>query len=472
MERILSSKTVQHIGKTVKLAGWVQTRRDHGKIIFFDLRDREGIVQLVCTPQEKEVYELAQTIRPEWVVEIEGEVKERPEAMRNSGIATGSVEIAVKKLLVLSQSQTLPFPIDTPGYDIDEEIRLKYRYVDLRRPRLQRNIKIRSEYVRAVREYLFSQGFLEIETPLLTKSTPEGSRDFVVPSRAQPGKFYALPQSPQQYKQLLMVAGFEKYFQIARALRDEDPRADRGFEHSQIDLEMSFVEMKDVMELVEGMTIHALEKIGGKIAKKPFPVFTYQEAIKQFGADKFDLRTEQEKEEGIMSFAWVINFPFFEKDKTGKWTFTHNPFSAPLNEEHEAMLLEGKDIEKIITSQYDLVCNGLEVAGGSIRTHKPEVLEAVFKIMGYKEEEIKEQFGHMLEAFTFGAPPHGGCAQGFERLLMAYLKEEYLREVQAFPQTGQGRTSVMDAPSELSEDQLKELHLKVQNPSTKLRARK
>src|SRR3989338_181787 len=472
MERTLTNQTQNSVGKQVKFLGWVQTRRDHGKIIFLDLRDSGGIVQLVCTPQEKEVYELAQTIRPEWVVEAEGEVKERPEAMRNSGIATGSVEIAVKKLLVLSQSQTLPFPIDTPGYDIDEEIRLKYRYVDLRRPRLQRNIKIRSEYVRAVREYLFSQGFLEIETPLLTKSTPEGSRDFVVPSRAQPGKFYALPQSPQQYKQLLMVAGFEKYFQIARALRDEDPRADRGFEHSQIDLEMSFVKMKDVMELVEGMTIHALEKIGGKIAKKPFPVFTYLEAMKQFGADKFDLRTEQEKEEGIMSFAWVTNFPFFEKDKTGKWTFTHNPFSAPLNEEHEAMLLEGKDIEKIITSQYDLVCNGLEVAGGSIRTHKPEVLEAVFKIMGYKEEEIKEQFGHMLEAFTFGAPPHGGCAQGFERLLMAYLKEEYLREVQAFPQTGQGRTSVMDAPSELSEDQLKELHLKVQNPSTKLRARK
>ncbi|MDP2664691.1 MAG: aspartate--tRNA ligase [bacterium] len=462
MERTLTNQTPNSIGKQVKLLGWVQTRRDHGKIIFLDLRDQEGILQLVCTPQEKEVYEQANTIRPEWVVEVEGEVKERPEAMRNPDIATGNVEVAVKKLRVLSQSQTLPFPIDTPGYDIDEDTRLKYRYVDLRRPRLQRNIKARSDYVKAVREYLFSQGFLEIETPLLTKSTPEGSRDFVVPSRAQPGKFYALPQSPQQYKQLLMVAGFEKYFQIARALRDEDPRADRGFEHSQVDLEMSFVEMKDVMELVEGMTIHALEKIGGKIAKKPFPVFTYQEALKQFGADKFDLRTEQEKEEGIMSFAWVINFPFFEKDKEGKWTFTHNPFSAPLNAEHEKMLLEGKNIGEIITSQYDLVCNGLEVAGGSIRTNKPEILEAVFKIMGYKEEEIKEQFGHMLEAFTFGAPPHGGCAQGFERLLMAYLKEEYLREVQAFPQTGQGRTSVMDAPSELSEGQLKELHLKVQ----------
>ena len=472
MQRTLSSETLSQVGKTVKLAGWIQTRRDHGKIIFFDLRDSGGILQLVCTPQEKEVYELAQTLRSEWVVEVEGEVKERPDAMKNAELATGNVEVGVKKLVVLSEAKTPPFPIDTPGYDIDEETRLKYRYLDLRRPRLQKNLKLRSEYVKAVREYLFSKGFLEIETPLLTKSTPEGSRDFVVPSRAQPGKFYALPQSPQQYKQLLMVAGFEKYFQIARALRDEDPRADRGFEHSQIDLEMSFVEMKDVMELVEGMTIHALEKIGGKIAKKPFPVFTYQEAIKQFGADKFDLRAEQEKEEGIMSFAWVTNFPFFEKDKTGKWTFTHNPFSAPLNEEHEAMLLKGKDIEKIITSQYDLVCNGLEVAGGSLRTHKPNVLRAVFKTMGYKEQEIEEQFGHMLEAFSHGAPPHGGCAQGFERLLMAFLGEEYLREVQAFPQTGQGRTSVMDAPSELSEAQLKELHLKVQNPSTKLRAGK
>ena len=461
MQRTLSSETLSQVGKTVKLAGWVQTRRDHGKIIFFDLRDSGGILQLVCTPQEKEVYELAQTLRPEWVVEVEGEVKERPDAMKNAELATGNVEVGVKKLVVLSEAKTPPFPIDTPGYDIDEETRLKYRYLDLRRPRLQKNLKLRSEYVKAVREYLFSKGFLEIETPLLTKSTPEGSRDFVVPSRAQPGKFYALPQSPQQYKQLLMVAGFEKYFQIARALRDEDPRADRGFEHSQVDLEMSFVGMEDVMNVVEEMTVFAVEKIGGNIAKKPFPVFTYEEAMKQFGADKFDLRTEQEKKEGILSFAWVVSFPFFEKDKTGKWTFTHNPFSAPLNEEHEAMLLEGKDIEKIITSQYDLVCNGLEVAGGSIRTHKPEVLEAVFKIMGYKEEEIKEQFGHMLEAFTFGAPPHGGCAQGFERLLMAYLKEEYLREVQAFPQTGQGRTSVMDAPSELSEDQLKELHLKV-----------
>jgi len=456
MKRILTSQVPENAGKEVKIAGWVKTRRDHGKLVFLDLRDRGGIVQVVfkATPE-------VDPVRPEWVVEIEGKVQERPKNMQNPELPTGSLEIAATKLTVLAEAKTLPFPIDTPGYDIEEEIRLKYRYLDLRRPRLQRNIKVRSEYIKAVREYLFSKEFVEIETPMLTKSTPEGSRDFVVPSRLHPGKFYALPQSPQQYKQLLMTAGFERYFQIARAFRDEDLRADRGFEHSQVDIEMSFVAKEDVMELVETMTIHATEKIGGKIAKKPFPVISYEEAIKKYGADKFDLRGEKEKKEGVLSFAWVVDFPFFEKTKEGKWTFTHNPFSAPATEEHEQWLLEGKNIEKITTSQYDLVCNGLEVAGGSIRTHKPEVLRATFRVLGYKDKEIEEKFAHMLEAFRFGTPPHGGCAQGFERLLMAYLGEEYLREVQAFPQTGQGRTSVMDAPSELSTDQLKELHLQI-----------
>ena len=426
-----------------------------------DLRDRAGIVQVVFKAS-KEV----DPVRSEWVVRIEGEVKERPENMKNPDLPTGTIEIAAAKLTVLAEAKPLPFPIDTPGYDIEEEIRLKYRYLDLRRPRLQQNIKTRSEYIKAVREYLFSKEFVEIETPMLTKSTPEGSRDFVVPSRLHPGKFYALPQSPQQYKQLLMTAGFERYFQIARAFRDEDPRADRGFEHSQVDLEMSFVAREDVMAIVEEMTIFAIEKIGGKIAKKPFPIITYNEAMKKYGSDKFDLRTKKEKGEGILAFAWVVDFPFFEKTKEGRWTFTHNPFSAPVNTEQEQWLLEGKNIEKITTSQYDLVCNGLEVAGGSIRTHKPEVLQATFKVLGYQEKQIEEQFGHMLEAFRFGTPPHGGCAQGFERLLMAFLGEEYLREVQAFPQTGQGRTSIMAAPSELSSEQLKELHLEIKKPAS------
>lgn len=453
MQRSYVSETAEKIGKKVKLAGWVQTIRDHGKITFVDLRDATGIVQCVGEKLPK--------VTDESVVEVVGKVVKRPAKLANPNLSTGNVEVKIENLNILSLAKDLPIPIEGEGYEIEEELRLKYRYLDLRRDRLQKNIRIRSDYVQAAREYLFSKNFVEIETPILTKSTPEGARDFVVPSRIYPGKFYALPQSPQQYKQLLMVAGYEQYFQVARAIRDEDVRADRGFEHTQIDIEMSFVEREDVMKIVEEMTLHALKTIGAKVAKKPFPIFTYNEAIDKFGKDRFDLRTEKEKEDGILAFAWVVNFPFFEKTKEGSWTFTHNPFSAPLNQEHEKWLLEGKNIEKIITNQYDLVCNGLEVAGGSIRTHKTDVLSATYKVMGYSENEIQDSIGHMLEALEYGTPPHGGCAQGFERILMAYLSEEYLREVQAFPMTGRGRTSVMDAPSELSKEQLKELGIKV-----------
>lgn len=453
MERTLAKDTLKKIDQKVELFGWVASLRDHGKITFIDLRDRTGMVQCVGKELPK--------VSAESVVAIEGKATQRPKDLENPNLETGKVEVQIEKLTVLSKSKELPFPVDGDGYEIGEEIKLKYRYLDLRRPRLQRNIKVRSAYVAAAREYLFSQDFIEIETPILTKSTPEGSRDFVVPSRLYPGKFFALPQSPQQYKQLLMVAGFERYFQIARCLRDEDPRADRGYEHTQIDLEVSFANREEVMKIVEEMTIYALTKIGGKIAKKPFPVFTYAEAMKKFGADKFDLRTDAEKKEGALSFAWVVDFPFFKKDAEGGWTFTHNPFSRPKNDEHEGWLLEKKNIDKILTSQYDLVCNGMEVSGGSIRSNSAEVLKAVFEIMGHTGPEIEEKFGHMLSAFSFGAPPHGGCAQGFERLLMAHLGEEYLREVQAFPQTGRGRTSVMDAPSQLDARQFKELGLKV-----------
>lgn len=459
LERTLATETTKKIGEEVLLKGWVNTRRDHGGITFIDLRDRCGIVQVVISPES--LSEL-RSIRPEYVVEIEGTVVERGEKNINPNLPTGTVEVKAKKIEVLNPSETPPLNVYGDGREIDEALRLKYRYLDLRRPRLQKNLKVRSNYVQAAREYLFSRDFVEIETPLLTKSTPEGSRDFIVPSRLNPGKFFALPQSPQQYKQLLMVAGFERYFQTARCLRDEDPRADRAFEHTQIDLEMSFATRKDVMKIVEGMTVYALERIGAEIAKKPFPVFTYKGALETYGADKFDLRSEKEKKEGILSLAWVVDFPFFEKDSEGKWTFTHNPFSAPIPK-HEEYLLAKKNIGEIITTQYDLVCNGLEVSGGSIRSNKPEVLKAVFEILGYSRKEIEAKFGHMLEAFRFGAPPHGGCAQGFERLLMTFLGEDYLREVQAFPQTGRGRTSVMDAPSEVDEKQLKELGIEIIN---------
>lgn len=454
MQRTLTKNTVKNVGKKVKLLGWVETVRDHGKITFIDLRDRTGIVQCVGDNIPK--------LTAESVVKISGEVGKRPEKLINKNLGTGEVEIQIEKVVILNRSQEqLPFPIEGDGYSIEEDLRLRYRYIDLRRKRLQENIKIRSKYVQAAREYLFGKDFTEIETPMLTKSTPEGSRDFLVPSRIYPGKFYALPQSPQQYKQLLMSAGFEKYFQLARCIRDEDPRSDRAFEHTQIDLEMSFVNREEVMKTVEEMTIFALDKIGAKIAKKPFPIISYKDAIKKYGADKFDLRSEEEKKRGVMSFAWVIDFPFFEKTDEGGWTFTHNPFSAPIDEEHEKWLIEGKNVDKILTSQYDLVCNGLEVSGGSIRTHKTEVLKATYKIMGYSESEIENSVGHILEAFEYGTPPHGGCAQGFERLLMAFLGENYIREIQAFPMTGRGRTAVMDAPNPASGEQLEELGIKI-----------
>lgn len=488
-------ETKDLIGKEVDLFGWVNGRRDHGKIIFIDLRDQSGVVQVVfgpwmvstpstlrqnsgqagsgqaSSPQAANYYELANRLRVEWVVRIKGKVKERPENMVNSDIETGKIEVEPTELEVLNESLPLPFPIDTAGHDIDEEVRLKYRYLDLKRPRLQKIVKLRSDFVDRIRQFLFKKGFTEIETPILSAPTPEGARDFVVPSRLNPGKFFALPQSPQQYKQLLMVAGFEKYFQIARCLRDEDLRADRGFEHTQIDIEMSFINQEGFMALDEEMITTVVEEMGYKIKQKPFPIFAYHDAIEKFGADKFDLRTEDEKKDGILAFAWVKDFPFFEKvdNKNAahsealakEWTFTHNPFSHA-KPEHVDWLLKEENIGKILTTQYDLVCNGFEVGGGSIRAHKPEMLEAVFKIMGYKKDEIQEQFGHMLEAFKYGAPPHGGIAHGVERLVMILAGEEHLREAQAFPQTSSGRTSVMSAPSEISKKQLKELGLKIE----------
>jgi len=282
-----------------------------------------------------------------------------------------------------------------------------------------------------------------------------------VPSRLNPGSFYALPQSPQQYKQLLMVGGFERYFQIARAVRDEDPRADRGFEHSQVDIEMSFVEQEDVMNTVEEMMVQTVEALGFKVKEKPFPRFTYAEAMEKFGADKFDLRTDEEKKDPkLLAYAWVYKFPFFEKTDDGGWTFTHNPFSMPVPE-HLDDLLNNRNVENILTTQYDLVCNGYESGGGSIRAHRPEILKATYKVMGYSDEQTQSSVGHMLEAFKYGAPPHGGIALGIERNLMNLTGESYLREVQAFPMTGKGQTAVMKGPKPLTDAQLKELGLKI-----------
>ena len=454
MKTLYVKQTVDKIGEVVELYGWVDTKRDHKKIVFIDLRDCTGIVQVVGGEEFK-------ILSSEDVVCVKGVVKKRPEKLVNLKLKTGTIEIEAKELKILNKTKPMPFPVNTNGYEINEEARLKYRYLDLKRPRLYKNLALRSKFIDLIRQYLFSQGFLEIETPILSETTPEGARDFIVPSRLQKGKFYALPQSPQQYKQLFMVGGIEKYFQIARCFRDEDPRADRAYgEFTQLDLEMSFVERENVMKLTENLFSEVYEKLKITIKQKPFPIFTYSQAIKKFGADKFDLRTKEEKKKNIQAFAWIIDFPFFEKAPEGDWTFTHNPFSAPKPEFMED-LLNKKNIGSILTTQYDLVCNGYEVGGGSIRNHTPEGLKAVFEIMGLPNEEIDLKFGHMIEALSYGAPPHGGIAPGIDRLLTCITGETSIREVIAYPMTSGGRTSVMKAPSVVKEEKLKELGIKI-----------
>jgi aspartyl-tRNA synthetase len=465
MQRILIGSLSEHVGKEVTIQGWVSVARFQGKMAFFDFRDRSGKVQGVVFGKP-EVLEIAKILKPEYVVEITGTVNARPEKMVNAGVQNGDIELEITNIVILNAAETPPYELTEDSINKDEELRLKYRYLDLRTERMQRNIKLRSEFVRRCRNFLMERDFVEIETPLLTESTPEGSRDFVVPSRHHPGKFYALPQSPQQYKQLLMNAGFERYVQIARAIRDEDLRADRGYEHTQIDVEMSFVERDEVMQIIEDMITSVVEELGYTIKQKPFPRVTYADSMAKYGADKFDMRTEEDKKNGILAYAWVIDFPFFEKTDKGNWTFTHNPFSMP-KAEHLEWLMNGEKIGEILTTQYDLVCNGFETGGGSIRAHKPEILRAVYKAMGNTDEEIEEKIGHILEAFKYGTPPHGGIAVGVERSIMNLAGEEALREVQAFPMTRKGQTSVMNAPKPLTIEQLLELGLSVDKKDLK-----
>ncbi len=472
MSRFTILESTKHIGEKIKVSGWADTVRAHGKILFIDLRDRSGFLQLVFIPSNKEVYELANQIRSEWVIEVEGQIVKRPDNMINPKMETGTVEMTVENLIVLNKSETLPLSISDDGMNIGEEIRMKYRYLDLRRQRMKNNLIMRHKVAQFARNFLSQDGFIEIETPTLTKSTPEGSRDFIVPSRLQNGKFYALPQSPQQFKQLLMVAGMEKYFQLARCLRDEDPRGDRQTEHTQIDIEMSFVEQNDVMELYERFLIKLVENLfpEKRIQQIPFPRMTYKEAMEKYNSDKPDIRNDK-TDKNLLAFCWVIDFPFFEKDDQGGWTFTHNPFSAP-KQEFMQDLLSKRNIENILTTQYDIVLNGWEAGGGSIRNHTSEALKKVFEIMGYKEDKIQEEFGHMLEAFNYGAPPHGGIGSGIDRLIALLLGEPNIREVIAFPKTGDGRDLMMQAPSEVSLQQLQELGIEISKKDEKKKIEK
>ena len=446
--------------------GWVGGRRDHGKLIFIDLRDRWGIVQVVFNPKNKELLSLADKLRSEWVVKIEGIVKERPQGMQNSEIPTGSIEIEAVGLEILAEAKTPPFDVSSDGREIGEDNRLKYRYLDLRRPRLLKNFIMRDKVISFIRDYLHKKDFIEIETPILTKSTPEGARDYVVPSRLHAGQFYALPQSPQQYKQLLMVAGVERYFQIPRCFRDEDTRGDRQPEFTQLDLEISFTSQEEILALTEDLYTGIVQTLypEKRISQTPFPRLTYKEVMAKYGTDKPDLR-EDKNDPNELAFLFVVDFPVFEwKKEEKRWDAVHHPFTAPKTGDSEILK---KDPASQLAHQYDFVLNGYEIGGGSIRIHDPKMLEAVFEVMGHKKGEAREKFRHLFEAFEYGVPPHGGIAPGIDRLVMILQNELNIREVIAFPKTGDGRDPMMNSPSEISKEQLKELHIKIEKSKEK-----
>jgi len=572
-----------NVGQTVTLAGWVNRQRDHGGLIFINLRDRSGIVQVIADPvHAPEAHRVAAEARQEYVLQVRGVVRARPEGLVNPEMPTGEIEVLADEVTVLNPAKTPPFYIfdDSP---VEETLRLKYRYLDLRRPRMQRNILLRHRVVKAIRDFLTERGFVEIETPILFKTTPEGARDYLVPSRVHPGKFYALPQSPQQLKQLLMVAGFERYFQIARCFRDEDQRGDRQPEFTQLDLEMSFVEREDVMALIEEMIIHLVETCSDRqLLTKPFPRLTYAEAMARFGTDRPDLRFGMElvdlsdlaatyefrlfrdavaaggqvkglrapgcagysrreldnltalaQKEGaaglawlalgqdgavrssfarylspeqtaalvarlggqpgdllllvadrprvvaaalsslrlelgerlglrdrrVLACCWVIDFPLFEwNEEEQRWDPSHHLFTAPMAE--DLPLLDTAP-GQARGQQYDLVINGEETGGGSIRIHRREVQEKVFQLIGLDLETARERFGHMLEAFEYGTPPHGGIAPGIDRLVMLLAGESNIREVMAFPKTLQATDLMAGAPSPADPKQLAELHIRL-----------
>ncbi|MCL5104229.1 MAG: aspartate--tRNA ligase [Armatimonadetes bacterium] len=569
---------VEDIGKSIVLQGWVQRRRDHGGLIFIDLRDREGLVQAVIDPQAApDVFKVAESVRSEFVLEIEGDVTKRPEGTENPNLSTGQVEMRIKRLEVLNTSNTPPFPIED-GITTDEMVRLKYRYLDLRRPEMQRRLFLRHRVIKLMRDFMDERAFVEVETPILIKSTPEGARDYLVPARLYPGTFYALPQSPQQLKQLLMVSGFDKYFQIAKCFRDEDPRADRQPEFTQLDVEMSFVKQEDIFDLLDELFVKLIETLSDKkLMFKPFPRLTYADVLDRYGIDKPDLRfgmelfnitdiangsefkvfqsAEQVKgicaegcgnysrsqideltelakrfgakglatialtEEGVKSpiakflkpeevnaiierakaktgdlimivadrpkivaqalanlrnemgtrlglrddsvlaFAWVVDFPMFDwNEDESRWDPSHHPFTMP--HEDDIALLE-TDPGKARSQAYDLVCNGSELASGSIRIHRRDIQNKIFQLINLSNDEIQARFGHMLDAFEYGAPPHGGIAPGIDRLVTILTGDDNIRQVMAFPKTATGIDPMTNAPSEVDAAQLKELHIKI-----------
>jgi aspartyl-tRNA synthetase len=442
------------IGKEVTLCGWLASRRDHGKLIFIDLRDRWGLTQVVFSPKESgEAYQKAQALRNEFVIKVAGKVEHRPEGTVNPKLPTGEIEILARDLEILNPSLTPPFEIQD-DLGVTEEMRLKYRYLDLRRKKIFNNFILRHNLYKIIRNLLDKEGFIECETPILTKSTPEGARDYLVPSRLNPGQFYALPQSPQLFKQILMVAGIERYYQIAKCFRDEDLRADRQPEFTQLDLEMSFIGEEDIFSLSERLMQLIFKEIKGIEIKIPFARMAYEEAQAKFNTDKPDLRKEINSK---FAFVWVTDFPLFKYNEEEKrWESEHHPFTAPRQADLENL---EKMQDKVKARSYDLVLNGMEVGSGSIRIHNQELQERIFKIIGINKSEAHKRFGFLLEAFQFGAPPHGGIAFGLDRLLATLAGEESIREVITFPKTQKAYCPLTGAPSEVEEKQLKELNI-------------
>jgi len=466
--RILIKDLQQHIDSEVTIKGWVHVARDQGKMAFFDFRDMSGKVQGVVFGKP-EVLEVAKTLRPEFVVEVLGIVNKRPEKMVNDDIENGDIELEITGIKILNTAETQAIEVnENNSIEVGEDVRLRDRYVDLRTDRMQKNIRMRGQVAQLVRNEFYSQGFTEIETPIFTKSTPEGARDFVVPSRTNPGKFFALPQSPQQYKQLLMSSGMERYFQFARCMRDEDGRGDRQPEFTQMDFEISFTTEEEVMDINERLLIKVIEELypEKKIQQIPFPKMSYADAMGKYDSDRPDIR-EDKNDPNLLAFLWVVDFPFFEKttesddpQAQGEWTFTHNPFSL-CKSEHIENLMNKENISDIKAAQYDITLNGFEIGGGSIRAHDPKILRSILQILGHKDEKIDVNFGHMFRAFASGTPPHGGIAWGFDRLMMILQNEPNIREVIAFPKTRDGKDLLMDAPSEIENSQLRELSIKL-----------
>lgn len=467
------------IGQTVTLFGWVHRRRDHGGVIFIDLRDREGLVQVVCDPDRPEVFGTAEKIRNEFCVKVGGLVRARPEGTANANLVSGQIEVLCQRLEILNPSVAPPFQLDDE--DLSEVTRLTHRVLDLRRPQMQKNLMLRYKTALEVRKYLDGKGFVDIETPMLTKSTPEGARDYLVPSRVHDGMFFALPQSPQLFKQLLMVAGFDRYYQITKCFRDEDLRADRQPEFTQIDCETSFLGEEEIRAIFEDMVRHVFKAVL-QVELPPFPVMTYDEAMRLYGSDKPDLRvglqftelTDAMRDVDFKVFRahglsvqgwrplWVIDFPSFEYDEEAdRFVAAHHPFTSP-KDGHEDWL--ETDPARCRAKAYDMVLNGIELGGGSVRIHAASVQEKVFRALKIGPADQRKKFGFLLDALQYGAPPHGGIALGLDRFVMLMAGADSLRDVIAFPKTQRAQCLLTQAPSEVDEKQLRELHIKLRNP--------